>query len=47
MIAIKRLTSSDSDFRARLDALLAFEAAQDQSVDECGRGHSCRCQGTR
>ena len=35
MIAIKRLTSSDSDFRARLDALLAFEAAQDQSVDEC------------
>ncbi|MCM8610608.1 histidinol dehydrogenase [Accumulibacter sp.] len=35
MIAIKRLTSRDSDFRARLDALLAFEAAQDQAVDEC------------
>jgi len=34
MIAIKRLTSSDSDFRARLDALLAFEAAQDQSIDQ-------------
>ncbi len=35
MIAIKRLASSDSDFYARLDALLAFEAAQDQSVDDC------------
>ncbi|MEF8753864.1 MAG: histidinol dehydrogenase [Accumulibacter sp.] len=35
MIAIKRLASSDSDFAVRLDALLAFEAAQDQSVDEC------------
>ncbi|HRD89989.1 MAG TPA: histidinol dehydrogenase [Accumulibacter sp.] len=35
MIAIKRLASSDSDFGSRLAALLAFEAAQDQSVDEC------------
>ncbi len=35
MIAIKRLASSDSDFAVRLDALLAFEAAQDQSVDQC------------
>ncbi|EXI90041.1 MAG: Histidinol dehydrogenase [Candidatus Accumulibacter sp. BA-94] len=35
MIAIKRLASSDSDFGSRLATLLAFEAAQDQSVDEC------------
>jgi hypothetical protein len=33
MIGIKRLTSSDRDFRARLDALLAFEATQDESVE--------------
>jgi histidinol dehydrogenase len=26
---IKRLASTDADFKARLDALLAFEAAQD------------------
>ena len=33
MIALKRFSSSDADFQARLDALLAFEAAQDESVD--------------
>ena len=34
MIAIKRLATTDSDFRLRLDALLAFEAAQDEAVEE-------------
>ncbi|EXI74540.1 MAG TPA: histidinol dehydrogenase [Candidatus Accumulibacter phosphatis] len=34
MIAIKRLATTDSDFRRRLDALLAFEAAQDESLEE-------------
>ncbi|MBL8373630.1 histidinol dehydrogenase [Accumulibacter sp.] len=33
MIAIKRLASTDADFSERLDALLAFEAAQDESVE--------------
>jgi histidinol dehydrogenase len=33
MISIKRLSSADVDFSARLDALLAFEGAQDESVD--------------
>jgi histidinol dehydrogenase len=33
MIAIKRLASSDADFSEQLDALLAFEAAQDESVE--------------
>ena len=33
MIAIKRLSSSDADFKPRLDALLDFESAQDESVD--------------
>ena len=33
MIAIKRFSSSDADFQTRLDALLAFESAQDESVD--------------
>ena len=33
MIAIKRFSSSDADFGTRLDALLAFESAQDDSVD--------------
>lgn len=31
--AIKRLSSADSDFKQRLDALLAFESAQDESID--------------
>jgi len=33
VIAIKRLSSQDVDFKLRLDALLAFESAQDESVD--------------
>ena len=33
MIAIKRLSSRDADFKPRLDALLAFESAQDESID--------------
>ena len=34
MIAVKRLSSGDADFAQRLDALLAFDAAQDEAVDE-------------
>ncbi len=34
MIAIKRFSSSDADFEARLETLLAFEAAQDESIDK-------------
>ena len=33
MIRIKRLATTDADFEVRLDALLAFEATQDASVD--------------
>ena len=33
MIAIKRFSSGDEDFRSRLDVLLDFESAQDESVD--------------
>lgn len=33
MVAIKRLSTSDADFKARLDALLAFEAAQDDNIE--------------
>ena len=33
MISIKRFCSSDTDFKVKLDALLAFESAQDESVD--------------
>ncbi|WP_300342036.1 histidinol dehydrogenase [Accumulibacter sp.] len=32
MIGIKRLASSDADFTARLNTLLAFEAAQDEAL---------------
>ena len=34
MIAIKRFASVDADFEQKLDALLAFEGAQDASVDQ-------------
>ena len=34
MIALKRFSSADADFDSRLDALLAFEAAQDASVEQ-------------
>ncbi|MEI7430370.1 MAG: histidinol dehydrogenase, partial [Betaproteobacteria bacterium] len=33
VISIKRFCSSDAGFTAQLDALLAFESAQDESVD--------------
>jgi histidinol dehydrogenase len=33
MIRIKRLVTTDADFHSRLDALLAFEAAQDDAVE--------------
>ncbi len=33
MVQIKRFNSSDADFSAKLDALLAFENAQDDAVD--------------
>ncbi|HSS85702.1 MAG TPA: histidinol dehydrogenase, partial [Reyranella sp.] len=33
MIGIKRFSSTGADFKARLDALLAFEGAQDESID--------------
>ena len=33
MISIKRFSSRDADFSRRLDALLAFESAQDESID--------------
>ncbi len=34
MLAIQRLSSSEADFTARLDALLAFENAQDEAVEQ-------------
>jgi len=33
MISLKRLSTADADFKGRLDALLAFEGAQDESID--------------
>ncbi len=33
MIAIKRLNSADADFATKLDALLAFEATQDEAIE--------------
>ena len=33
MVAIKRLSTVDADFKAKMDALLAFEAAQDDGVE--------------
>ncbi len=37
-INIRRFSTSDSDFDAKLQALLAFETAQDDSVDEVVAG---------
>ena len=34
MVAIKRFSSTDADFKARLDELLAFEGAQDEKIDQ-------------
>ena len=33
MVAIKRLATVDADFTARMDALLAFEGAQDEGIE--------------
>ena len=33
MVAIKRLSTIDADFQSQLDALLAFEAAQDEGIE--------------
>ena len=33
MIGISRFSSRDADFAARLDALLAFESAQDEAIE--------------
>jgi len=33
MVAIKRLATLDADFSAKMDALLAFEGAQDEAVE--------------
>ncbi|MGB9353911.1 MAG: histidinol dehydrogenase, partial [Azonexus sp.] len=33
MVAIKRLATVDADFTAKMDALLAFEAAADDSIE--------------
>ena len=33
MSLIRRFASRDADFAARLDALLAFEAAQDEAIE--------------
>ncbi|MBS1196431.1 MAG: histidinol dehydrogenase, partial [Proteobacteria bacterium] len=33
MINIKRLKTTDADFKQRLDQILAFEGAQDDSID--------------
>ena len=33
MVAIKRLSTVDADFKAKMDALLAFEAAQDEGIE--------------
>ena len=33
MVAIQRLATVDADFKAKMDALLAFEAAQDESIE--------------
>ena len=34
MISIQRISSRDADFQPRLDSLLAFESAQDESVEQ-------------
>ena len=34
MISIQRFSSRDADFTPRLDSLLSFESAQDESVEQ-------------
>ena len=38
MVAIKRLSTVDADFKAQMDALLAFEAAADEGVERTVAG---------
>ena len=38
MVAIKRLNSTDSGFKAQLDELLAFEGAQDDRIEQTVAG---------
>ena len=33
MVAIKRFATVDADFKAKMDALLAFEAAADEGIE--------------
>ena len=47
MVAIKRLATVDADFTAKMDALLAFEAAADDSIEHTVAGYSRRRQGAR
>ena len=37
-IAIKRLATVDADFKAKMDALLAFEAAADENIERTVAG---------
>jgi hypothetical protein len=47
MIRIKRLSSTDADFTPRLDALLAFESAQDEAVEQTVADDPLRREGAR
>ncbi|MGB5011834.1 MAG: histidinol dehydrogenase, partial [Candidatus Dechloromonas phosphoritropha] len=38
MVAIKRLATVDADFSAKMDALLAFEAAADENIERTVAG---------
>ena len=38
MVAIKRLSTVDADFKAQMDALLAFEAAADENIERTVAG---------
>ncbi|WP_295002673.1 histidinol dehydrogenase [uncultured Dechloromonas sp.] len=38
MVAIKRLSTVDADFKAKMDALLAFEAAADENIERTVAG---------
>ena len=38
MVAIKRLATVDANFKAKMDALLAFEAAADEGIERTVAG---------
>ena len=38
MVAIKRLSTVDADFKQKLDSLLAFEAAADEGIERTVAG---------